>query len=95
MVVLAGHHYPFLPVRWLLRHRFDSIGRAPGIRTPLLAIAGERDEVIPPGSSRRLYDAWGGAKRWVVIPEANHNDLGQQRSFWGPILAFLGVAHAG
>jgi pimeloyl-ACP methyl ester carboxylesterase len=95
MVALARHHYPFLPVRWLLRHRFESIARAPGIRVPLLAIAGEDDEIIPSESSRRLYDAWGGPKRWVVIPESNHNDLGRQRSFWEPILAFLDAARAG
>jgi pimeloyl-ACP methyl ester carboxylesterase len=95
MVALAGHHYPFLPVRLLLRHRFDSIERAPGIRAPLLAIAAERDEIIPSERSRRLYDAWGGPKRWVVIPEANHNDLGPQRSVWQPILAFLNTARAG
>jgi uncharacterized protein len=92
MVALARHHYPFLPVRWLLRHRFDSIARAPGIRAPLLSIAGERDAVVPPEHSRRLFDAWGGPKRWVVIPEANHDDLGRQRPFWEPIRAFLGPA---
>jgi hypothetical protein len=95
MVALAGHHYPFLPVRWLLRHRFESIERAPGIKAPLLAIAGERDEIIPPASSRRLYEAWGGPTRWVAIPDANHNDLGWQRSFWEPIRAFLDAARAG
>ena len=94
MVALARHHYPFLPVRWLLRHRFDAIARAPGIRAPLLAIAGERDAVVPPERSRCLYDAWGGPKRWVVIPGANHDDLGRQRSFWGPILAFLDATRA-
>jgi pimeloyl-ACP methyl ester carboxylesterase len=92
MVALARHHYPFLPVRWLLRHRFDSIARAPGIRAPLLAIAGDRDAVVPPERSRRLFDAWGGPKRWVVIPGANHDDLGRQRPFWEPIRAFLDAA---
>jgi pimeloyl-ACP methyl ester carboxylesterase len=92
MVALAGHHYPFLPARWLLRHRFDSIERAPRIMAPLLAIAGERDEVVPLASSQRLYDAWGGPKRWVAIPEANHDDLGLQPAFWEPIRAFLGAA---
>jgi Dipeptidyl aminopeptidases/acylaminoacyl-peptidases len=92
MVALARHHYPFLPVRWLLRHRFDSIAHAPGIRAPLLAIAGDRDAVVPPEHSRRLFDAWGGPKRWVVIPGANHDDLGRQRPFWEPIRAFLDAA---
>jgi uncharacterized protein len=92
MVALARHHYPFLPVRWLLRHRFDSIARAPGIRAPLLAIAGERDAVVPLARSRRLFDAWGGPKRWVVILGANHDDLARQRPFWEPIRAFLDAA---
>jgi uncharacterized protein len=76
----------------LMRHRFDSIARAPGIRAPLLAIAGERDAVVPPERSWRLFDAWGGPKRWVVIPGANHDDLGRQRPFWEPIRAFLDPA---
>ena len=95
MVALARYHYPFLPVRWLLRHRFDSVARAPGIKAPLLAITSARDSVIPPERSRRLHEAWGGPKRWVVIAEAGHEDLGWQREFWGPIRAFLDTARAG
>jgi len=95
MVALARHHYPFLPVRLLLKHRFDSIARAPGIRVPLLAIVGERDSVIPPGHSRRLHDVWGGPKHWVAVPGADHNDLGRQRAFWEPVRAFLEAVRAG
>lgn len=95
MVALAQHHYPYLPARWLLRHRFDSIARASGIKTPLLAIAGDRDTVIPLERSRRLHDAWGGPKRWVLIADAGHDDLGRQREFWKPIRAFLDTARAG
>ena len=51
----------------------------------------ERDDVVPLASSQRLYDAWGGPKRWVAIPEANHDDLGLQPTFWEPIRAFLGA----
>jgi len=63
-----------------------------GIRAPLFAIAGEREVVVPPERSWRLFDAWGGPKRWVVIPGANHDDLGRQRPFWEPIRAFLDAA---
>mgnify|MGYP003465471830 CR=1 FL=1 len=37
----------------------------------------------------RLFDAWGGPKRWISIPGAGHNDLGAQREFWAPISQFL------
>jgi hypothetical protein len=95
MVALARYHYPFLPVRWLLRHRFDSIARAPSIEAPLLAIAGERDTVVPPERSRRLHDTWGGPKRWVLIAAAGHDDLGREREFWAAIRGFLDAARAG
>jgi pimeloyl-ACP methyl ester carboxylesterase len=94
MVALARHHYPFLPVRWLLRHRFDSLARAPGIGAPLLVIVGARDAVVPPERSRRLHDAWGGPRRWVEIPGVDHNDLGRQRAFWEAIRAFLDAARS-
>jgi len=95
MVALARHHYPFLPVRLLLRHRFDSIARAPTISAPLLAIVGERDSVVPLARSRRLYDAWGGPKHWVALPGADHDTLGREQEFWEPIRAFLEALRAG
>lgn len=89
VTALAQRHYPFLPVRLLLKHPFDSLSRAPAIQAPLLAIVAERDGIIPPEHSQRLYDAWGGPKRWSAIPHAGHNDLGPQPGFWGPIGEFL------
>jgi hypothetical protein len=89
MTALGERHYPFLPVRLMLKHPFDSIARAPAITVPLLAIVGERDAIIPPEHSRRLFEAWAGPKRWAAVPNAGHNDLGPQADFWRPIEAFL------
>lgn len=89
LVEVAKHHYPYLPVRMMLRHPFDSVGRAPAIRAPLLCIAASRDEVIPVEHARRLYDAWGGAKQWVELPGANHNSTDGMPAFWQSIGAFL------
>jgi len=36
LISIAKSAYPFLPVRLLLRHRFESIARAPHINVPLL-----------------------------------------------------------
>lgn len=89
MVEVGRHHYAFLPVRWLLRHRFDSVSRAPSIDTPLLCLAARRDEVIPVVHSRRLYEAWRGPKRWVELPYAGHNSTDEAPEFWRAIRAFL------
>lgn len=86
---VAKHHYPYLPVDWLLRHPFDSIALAPALRQPLLCFIAERDEVIPPAHSERLFAAWGGAKRKVALAGAGHNDTDGADGFWPSLRGFL------
>ena len=73
MADVGQYHYPFLPVRLLLRDRFPSIDRIHRLRSPLLVIAGQHDRVVPIQQSRRLYEAASARKRLVVVPEADHN----------------------
>ncbi|HKQ60018.1 MAG TPA: alpha/beta hydrolase [Candidatus Polarisedimenticolaceae bacterium] len=76
MTEVAGIHYPFLPVRWMLSDRWPSLERAPRLSCPLLVIAGDRDTIVPLEQSRRLFEAAGGSpKRWLELPGAEHNDL--------------------
>jgi uncharacterized protein len=89
LVEVARRHYPFLPVSLMLRHRFDSLERAPQITAPLLCIAAQRDEIIPSSHARRLYDAWGGEKRWIELEGAGHNSTDGIPAFWQSIEAFL------
>lgn len=67
--------YPFLPVRPLLRDRFDAISQIRQLLCPLLVVAGDRDSIVPPEQSRRLRDAAPGPKRFALIPGADHNDF--------------------
>jgi fermentation-respiration switch protein FrsA (DUF1100 family) len=80
---IGRHHYPFLPVRWLLRDRYPSLERVGSVSCPTLVIAGERDTIIPIEQSRRLYAAIAAEKRLVVIAGADHND---EALFHGPEL---------
>ena len=89
MVEVGAHHYPFLPVRWLLKHRFESLPHAAVVDSPLLCLVAERDEVIPIVHSRRLFDAWKGPKRWVELPGAGHNSTDGAPEFWRAIRSFL------
>lgn len=89
LVEVAKHHYPYLPVDWMLKHRFDSAVRAPQIGVPLLCLVAAHDEIIPAERSRRLYAAWGGAKRWVELEGAGHNSTDSAPAFWENIWKFL------
>src|SRR5215471_9260085 len=57
MVAVGSRHYPFLPVSLMLRHRFDSLSRAPRIDAPLLALVAGDDRIVPPQHSRALFEA--------------------------------------
>jgi len=74
LTMMGQHHYPFLPVRWLLRDRYPSIARIARISSPLLVIVGEDDRIVPPADSAALYDAAPQPKRLVTIPGTDHND---------------------
>jgi len=85
---VAQRYYPYLPVRLLLKHPFDSMSYAPRLTAPLLCLVATDDEVIPVEHARRLYQAWGGPKRWVELA-AGHNDIHNHPDYWPSIRAFL------
>ena len=74
LVAIGQHHYPLLPVRWLLRDRYPSIERIRHVACPVLVVVGEEDRVIPASDSQLLYDAARHPKRLVTIAGADHND---------------------
>lgn len=88
---MGRHHYPILPVRWLLRDRYDTIERIARIRSPLLIIAGDRDHIVPIAQTRRLHDAARNPKSLLVIDGADHNDeaLAEGRAMVDAVLRFL------
>jgi fermentation-respiration switch protein FrsA (DUF1100 family) len=75
LIDVGRHHYAFLPVRWLLRDRFDTIARIGRVTAPLLVIAGDNDHIVPMAHSRRLFEAAGDPKSLLIIGGAGHNDL--------------------
>ena len=89
LVAVGKRHYPFLPVTWMLKHRFDSVALAPKMKAPLLCIVATDDEIIPAEHSKRLYDAWGGSKQWVGLEGAGHNSTDNAANYWPSIVRFL------
>jgi pimeloyl-ACP methyl ester carboxylesterase len=89
LAAIGSHHYPFLPVSLLLRHRFDANADARRCSMPMLTIVASSDSIIPVGRSQALYDAWAGPKRWQVVPRSDHNSLGITPEFWNGVRDFL------
>jgi uncharacterized protein with PIN domain/sulfur carrier protein ThiS len=52
----------------------SAVDHIPEVSCPVLVIAGERDRIVPPEQSRRLYDAVRSAKTFLLLPGVDHND---------------------
>lgn len=89
LAAVAKRYYWYLPVDWMLKHRFDSIGLAPQMSQPLLCFIAERDDVIPPEHAEKLFAAWQGPKRKVLLGGAGHNDTDSAIGFWPAVREFL------
>lgn len=73
---VAAHHFRWLPVRLLLRDRYDSASYAPHVSAPTTILVAERDEVIPRASSEALYRAFRpGLATFQVARGVGHNDI--------------------
>jgi pimeloyl-ACP methyl ester carboxylesterase len=69
---VGARHYPFLPVRALLRDRFPVLETVGGVTVPVHVVAGGADEVVPVAQSRAVAEAAGAS--YVEVPDARHND---------------------
>lgn len=71
---VAGHHYPLLPVRLILRDRYDSAANLKDYKGPKLLFVAGSDSVIPPELAHRLFDALDSHKMLIELPHRDHND---------------------
>ncbi|RLV56767.1 alpha/beta hydrolase [Aeromicrobium phragmitis] len=80
---VAAHHYPFVPVRLLLRDRFASIDHLRGSDVPVCVVYGTTDTIVPPDLSRRVAAQTGNLVDEVPLEGVGHNDA----AMFGPPVA--------
>ena len=88
---VAAYHFPWLPVRWLLRDRYDSIANLASCEFPVLVAIAERDNVVPARFGTALYDSLGARKRLAIVRGADHNDWQEQLDldWWAEAVALM------
>ncbi len=74
IVDLAALHYPYLPARWLMTDRYETLRFAARVTAPVLIVHGDADDVIPVEMSRRVADALKGPVKVATFPGAGHSD---------------------
>lgn len=83
---VAAAQYPFFPVRWLLRDKFESWRYAPQVTAPTRIVVAGADELVPRSSSDRLRTRFHeGVSSYVVVPRVGHNNIQDSAEYW-PLL---------
>ncbi len=85
---VAARLYPWVPVRLLMRDKFDSAAKAAGISIPVLIVHGTADEVIPFELGQRLSQLFPHAELFPV-PGGHHNGLWDHPEVLEKVRAFL------
>ncbi|NLY01822.1 MAG: alpha/beta hydrolase [Rhodopirellula sp.] len=85
---VAASIYPWLPVRLLVRNRFDAVGKISRYHGPLLQSHSEDDEIVPYSLGRKLFDASNQPKEFIILRGLGHNDP-QTPVYYEKLVAFL------
>ena len=93
MVDVAASKYPWVPVRLVMRNRYDSIGRIANYKGPLLQSHGKADELIPYEQARQLFEAAPTTqKEWFELPGDHLTP--QSSGYYVKLKQFLGSLDA-
>ena len=68
----AKIYYPYLPIRLLLKDRYDSISKIKSITTPILIMHGAKDDVVPISMGRELFEKANNPKHSYFTKEDDH-----------------------
>ena len=86
---VARMHYPWLPVRKLLKDRYESTRYLAKYRGPVLVIRAGRDQVIPAASTDRLIASLAAPPQVIELPAADHNTIGEDARFGAALRGFV------
>ncbi|HEY0983251.1 alpha/beta hydrolase [Schlesneria sp. T3-172] len=71
---VARQHVPLLFPDWNMTQRMNSVEKIRNYQGPVFQSHGDTDRLIPLALGKELYAAAPGPKRFVIVPDATHND---------------------
>jgi alpha-beta hydrolase superfamily lysophospholipase len=88
---VAQKHYPYIPIKWLLKHRFEAKAWATNVKVSPLILIAERDDVIPPSISDKQVGNFLHKPETLLFKNAAHNTIAafEPERFWGSIKGYI------
>lgn len=89
MLQVAKAQYPFAPVRWLLKDRYESWRYATQVRCPVLVLRAGDDQLVTADRTAALMASFPTRPREIVIEGEGHNTIQDDPDYALAIGAFL------
>ncbi len=88
---LAQTLYWYLPARWLVRDKFDSVQNLQAFHGRVAVVVAEHDDIIPIAHGLRLYESISSPKKLWRFRHAGHNSwpLQPTESWWREVMNFV------
>ncbi len=72
MVELAQKYYPFLPVKFLLKDKYETEKKLSNINSPLLVLHGRLDSIVPFFMGKQIFEKANSPKFKYFIDDDDH-----------------------
>lgn len=87
---VAKYRFPFMPIDWILKDKYESWRYAPKLTLPTLILMAEHDQVIPRANTERLYAQFkSGVALFKVIANRDHGSIYQDAQYVPLLKAFV------
>ena len=68
----AKIYYPYLPVKYLLKDRYDTVSKIKMVESPIMIMHGEKDDVVPFSMGKELFEKANSPKQSYFTPDDDH-----------------------
>ena len=72
MIKAAKIYYPYLPVKFLLKDKYESEKKIKNIKIPILIMHGKKDDIVPFYMGKKLFEIANKPKKFLQIEEDDH-----------------------
>lgn len=72
-VKMGERIFPFLPVRFMVRQKYDTLSKIPEIRVPVMVMHSRTDEIVPYAMGKELFEKANEPKIFLELT-GGHND---------------------
>ena len=93
MPELAQKLYPWLPARWLVRHRYDNLTKIRKCTQPVFIAHGDQDDLVPISQGEQLFATANEPKEFHIMAGHGHHE-GPNEHFFAALRQFLATAES-